>query len=402
MRILHAPRNIAGQASLMADAQRRLGHEAEVWSSGESRFGFDADRVVPFGDAEAIDEVWRALGEAVERFDVFHFHYGRSLFPGRARIPPLWDLPLLRALGKKVVVSFWGSDCRSGRVQREVNPYAELLPSEVVGDRDDRLAKSIHIWRTYANTMLVHSPELLSYVPDATAVGRIFDLSEWPVGDPPDRETPVVLHMPSRRELKGTDLVLAGVEWLRRDGVALDFRLVENVQHDEAKKLLCEADIVVDQLIAGDHGIVSVEAMASGRVAVAYLLPVVRAEYPDLPIHDANPDDFSERMRLLVEDRELRRRLGAAGRPFVERHFDAAEVGAQLIEIYSSEGAAPHPDGFPDWAALGGERQIERLQERVAKLLADRARLRGRLDLESRQGGAGESSLWRRLRRHLG
>ena len=64
----------------MAAAVRRFGHQAEVWSYGEPAFGFPADRVVNTDRLVADPRYrWRILAEAVERFDVLHFMYGRSL-----------------------------------------------------------------------------------------------------------------------------------------------------------------------------------------------------------------------------------------------------------------------------------------------------------------------------------
>jgi hypothetical protein len=39
LRILHGPRNIAGQASDVVAALRRLGHEAELWETQADRSG---------------------------------------------------------------------------------------------------------------------------------------------------------------------------------------------------------------------------------------------------------------------------------------------------------------------------------------------------------------------------
>src|SRR5690606_39056052 len=76
VRILHAPRNIADQAGVAVRALRRLGHDAEVWEYDEHPFRFPVDRTI---DTRSGDPAiwWRTFLEAIERFDVFHFHFGR-------------------------------------------------------------------------------------------------------------------------------------------------------------------------------------------------------------------------------------------------------------------------------------------------------------------------------------
>src|SRR5438874_6026557 len=111
MRILHAPSNVANQAWASAQGLRALGHEVEVWHYGPNPYGFRADRTIELGDdpRRAVDVFVEALARG---FDVFHFHFARSLIPAVGGLPWFWDLPVLRALGKRVVFTFPGSDVR--------------------------------------------------------------------------------------------------------------------------------------------------------------------------------------------------------------------------------------------------------------------------------------------------
>ncbi len=94
LRILHAARNPADQAGVVVRALRRMGHEAEVWIYDENPFRYQVDRKI---DIRSGDPAiwWRTFREAIERFDIIHFHFGRSLFPDDwGGLPPLWDLPI--------------------------------------------------------------------------------------------------------------------------------------------------------------------------------------------------------------------------------------------------------------------------------------------------------------------
>jgi glycosyltransferase involved in cell wall biosynthesis len=393
VRILHAARNIADQPGAAVRALRRLGHDAEVWEYGDNPFGFKVDRTIPL-DAETKDPTvfWRTFSDAIERFDVLHFHFARTLFPADwGGLPPFWDLPIYRILGKRVFFTFHGTDVRIRRIHEQVNPWSYYRTSDIAAD-DDRTEKVIEICRTYADGMFVTSIDLRHFVPEAVVLPRIIDLADWPEQPAAQRDVPVVLHVPSQRGTKGTDRILAGLERLRDNGVAFELRLLEGVPHAEARRAIADADVVVDNLITGDYEVVSVETMASARVAVANVGPTAAEAFPDAPVWSVDPDTFEARMRDLLTDRERRLELAGRGRPYVARVHDAPVIAARLVEAYEAPPDTTSVDArsFPDWISLAPARRIERLERQVSRAEAELARtrvreeeLRARLGLRS-------------------
>ena len=381
MRILHAARNIANQGGYAVAALRRLGHEAEVWEYGPaSAFNFPVDRRIPL-DGRDPRIFWDTFRDALDRFDVFHFHFGRSLFADQwGGVPPLWDLPIYRALGKKVFFTFHGSDCRIRSIHLETNPWSYYRTSEIAAD-DDRTLKVIQVVRTYADAMFVVSPDYLSFIPDAVVMPRLIDLAEWPEQEPAQREIPTILHVPSRRGTKGTERIVAGLRTLEAEGVRFNLRLLEGVPHDEARRAIQDADIVIDNVITGDYEVVSIEAMASSRVAVANVFPEVAAAYPGAPVYSVNPDTFVERMRALVADVDGRRAMAARGRAHVATTHDAPVIASRLLEFYAAPSAPVPQRAFPDWISLDSQRKIEHLESMLARAQVREAALRRRLGL---------------------
>jgi glycosyltransferase involved in cell wall biosynthesis len=350
-----------------------MGHEAEYWEYGTSRFGFKADRRIDVSGADPTI-LWQAFLEAKDRFDVFHFHFANSFFPYPwAVVPPYWDLPVLRMLGKKVFFTFHGSDCRVKKIAEEWNPYAAEFFADTTPD-DDRLLKSINVIKTYANKMFAVSRELLRYVPDAQAVPRAIDLSLWPEQPVAQRKRPLVVHLPSRRSYKGTPRILAGLESLQREGASFDFELREDLSHDEARALFRRADVVIDNILMGDFGVTSIEAMASAAVPVAYLEPRIRQGNKGIPVYEVEPETFVDRMRALVGDVRLRTELASRGRAYVQEHFDASVVARDYLALYEADFPPLTPRVFPDWMGFADVRRLETLTERVDELRAELAR----------------------------
>jgi soluble cytochrome b562 len=175
---------------------------------------------------------------------------------------------------------------------------------------------------------------------------------------------------------------------LAEEGVQVDFRLLEGVSHDEARRAIQGADIIVDNLLTGDYEVVALEAMASSRVAVANIQAAVAAAYPDAPVVSADPDSFVERMRSLIANVDERRELAARGRPYVARIHDSPVIAEKLLGFYRADYPPIRAGTLPDWFSVDGARQIERLDSRIARLEQDVARerraqdvLRGRLGL---------------------
>ncbi len=385
LRVLHAPRNIAGQGSDIVAALRRAGHEAELWEDVPDPFGRGADRALELDLRDARGTV-DAIVEAARRFDVIHFHYGRTFVPWWGILPPYWDLPVLRGLGRKVFFTFHGTDARIEHLHASVNRWSDRFVPPAPPE-DDRTEKSLQVIRTYASGMFVVSVNYLAYVPDAAYMPRVIDLAAWPVVAPRTRPRPLIVHAPTKRSTKGTELLLPALDRLRAEGLDFELRLLEGVPHAEVRATLAEADILVDNLVGGSYGIVTLEALASSVVAVSNYTDAVRRAHPDLPVIHADPDTIADVLRPLILDPSARGALAARGRPFVEAVHSADVVAARLVEAYRAPGAPLRPGVMPDWMSLQSTRSVEGLEGRIADLQVELARARRReMDLRARLG----------------
>lgn len=364
MRILHLPTNPADQAGIVVREMRRAGHDAELWHFGAPPFGFQADRIIPIGDSDPT-AIWPHVLEAIDRFDVFHFHSARSFFPyGWQAFPLFWDLPLLRMLGKTIVFTFHGSECRIPEIHARHNPFSSLFFERYTPDVD-RMRKTQALISTYADHLVVVSAELLPHVPGARVVRRAFSLADFDEQPPAQRDVPVVIHCPSRRSLKDTDRIVDAMESLRSEGVAFDFQVHEGIPHDEVLKKVRDADVVVDQITMGDLGVLSVEAMAANRVAVAYMTEPVQKASPKHPVYVADPAGFLGQMRELITRRDLRMQHAERGRAYVAETFDAPLIAGQLLSMYAEPKKRQPWRMFPDWMTVASARRIEQMEERL-------------------------------------
>jgi hypothetical protein len=133
---------------------------------------------------------------------------------------------------------------------------------------------------------------------------------------------------------------LEAINRVKRDGIPVDFVLVEDLPHQEARRAYGRADLVIDQLLAGWYGGFAVEAMALAKPVICYIreddLAYIPAEMrAHLPIINATPDSIYSVLKrwLTASPGELRER-GLESRRYVERWHDPIRVVSRLVGDY--------------------------------------------------------------------
>ncbi|HKH79676.1 MAG TPA: hypothetical protein VJ996_06610, partial [Solirubrobacteraceae bacterium] len=151
----------------------------------------------------------------------------------------------------------------------------------------------------------------------------------------PDAVRPVVVHAPSDFAGKGTAHVRRAVQALSARGVALEYVELRGSSHSEVMRRCETADIVVDQLCSGAHGVFAAEAMSLAKPVICNMLAEYAATLPpDCPIINADPDTITEVLGSWLTRPHERHALGIASRAYAERHFDIRVVARRLLEAY--------------------------------------------------------------------
>ncbi|HUW42816.1 MAG TPA: glycosyltransferase [Thermoplasmata archaeon] len=335
IRVLHAPANPAGQATTISRAQRELGIESDVLVFNKNVFAFDVDIDLrldarPWGTRYLAQ--LRNFFRCARKYDVFHFHFGRSLLPKNI------DLSLLRIMGKKTLMQYWGSDIIQIDVAKKYTLLSEETLKQVIpGLNDEKQRKKIAKIKKKVGASIVGDFSLLPFAPDSKVIRQALDVSDFTfVGCEPKRENVSIVHAPTNRLIKGTGKIIAAVERLKKDGYKVDLIIVENMPHGEAIEAFKKADIVVDDVLQGPYGLVAIECMALGKPVLGRIDENFAGMYKDLPIVNTNPDNLYENLKTLVLNPQMCFDLGKRGRAYVEANHDAKVIAQQLIDLYKS------------------------------------------------------------------
>lgn len=348
MKVLHLPQNIASQASTTIRALQELGIEAKGLTIGASPIQ-DSNFIENFAIKNGKEYFYYNLLQKIKFLitmlkeinttDVIHWHFSEL------NVPFNLDLKYMGLLKNKAkVVEFWGSDLRIPEVASSDNPYIKKMFTEYPKHKINAKERSLKTQRlfskagfTYVNGDYEMDPYIQKeHFPKYHRLKARVILSDFtPQFPDPEKKRPLIVHAPSRKEFKGTNLILKTIEELKLF-YPFDFKLIENLPRPQALDFLAKSDIVIDELVSGTYGLLSCEAMALGKPVLCYIKPSVATHYPDLPIVNTSQENLKNILPKIILDSQLRNQIGQKSRAYVEKYHDAHKIAAELITVYKN------------------------------------------------------------------
>jgi tetratricopeptide (TPR) repeat protein len=341
-KILIGPSEIAGLAGRLSRLMKQSGVDIVSLDYGYNRwakFNCDISLNLP---GRPPQEAQRVLKEFVERaineYDLFHFIYGRSL------IMDMSDLRLLAQLGKKLVMSYVGSD----NVAQEVILYnqARFLgydpPKPYCMTRQH--AANHEIANRYVDVILGNNS-----IPRGRLVPGYAETEAWTpqskqavleeINQDKSPDKLYVLFAPTSDFHKGTTMVLNLLEQCKAKGLPVELLLIKRLPQDEARKVYALADVVIDNVGSGTFGQLGVELMLWEVPVLVYQTEFyrhLRKGSPDMHITHENFIDTIARCARMKQTGELAE-LGRKSRQWVLDHLDVHKQGLpEYISIYAS------------------------------------------------------------------
>lgn len=360
-RVFVGPIEIAGVATGLVNGLRALGLDADLHCKYPHPFAYQSQ---PPNDHPLL-RLWRRLGAwqqgvtfwlrmllrvlqgalslpvlfmLARRYDAFIFIFGRTITGS------LWDVWLLRLLGKRTIVIFCGSDAR---------------PAYIDGARSLHGAQgfSAALWLFIVTSLNAHRVRTLERFADivvnspATAQFHRRRYVNWFIMGIPrpatamsqaeltPGETFQVLHSPSDPVAKGTDQIRAAVAALQAEGLPIQLRELRGVSNQKVLEAISECDLVCDQLYSDTPmAAFASEAAALGKPALVggYFAAWVGHAMPTElkpPTIFVEPHALRDTLRDLVLDRTRCAGQGMKAQCFVARNWQAEAVAARYAEL---------------------------------------------------------------------
>lgn len=295
--VLHV-NTIAGTAGLISKEQNRLHLKSDVLVFNTSKYGFHYDFLITEKKIKKVITFWNIA----KKYDVLHFHYKSVFKKGR-------DIVLWKKFGKKIIMHHHGSDIRG------------------IGE--------LPVYQKNCDSIFVSTPDLLAWSKDSIWIPVPINLDDFK--DKPEKTKSdgiTIVHAPNNRDVKGTTFVLKAIDRIKKNGYDITFHLVENTSHEILMSYLQKADIVIDQLLLGWYGMLSVEAMAFSKPVCVYIDETLESYLSFNPLVNTNKHTLYSNLIQLIEDEKLRKNYGSKGKKFITEFHDVKKITKKINSYY--------------------------------------------------------------------
>lgn len=349
LHIIHAPKNPAGLATSLAVGERALGHRVTTVEMLRSFRGAEADHSLELDRDRGARYVANCVSAATahESSDILNLWFGATYVHFPRFGAALLDLPLL-ARKAKVIATYVGSDIR---LASEHSPQVSAVQIRRLRGRQSRRALQWHEFmqrrsarkmQRYAAHVFAMNPDLLRYLAPGAATFLPYAVADLAQRREPIRETgPLrILHAPTDRAIKGTDVVLEAVRAVNsaRAG-SIELVVLDRVPRSTFLAELAMSDLYVDQLLLGWYGVSAVEAMLVGTPVACFIddqdLVHIPAEMAaEIPLLRCEPSSLEQTLTRLVSDRSQLAATIEPARAFALRWHAPQVVAQQTVARY--------------------------------------------------------------------
>lgn len=203
----------------------------------------------------------------------------------------------MKALGKKVICCYTGSDLRTRGVIPQIDKISDL---NVTLEFD-------HLF-LHPNIHHVFFP---------------FDANKFETRKETNDKIKIG-HAPTNRSAKGSDIIIPILKQLEEE-YKVEIVLIENMPFDKAIQTKHSCDIFVDQIGDLGYGINSLESLAMGIATCSCLAPGFEKMYPDHPFVVVDEKNLKNQLVRLIQDVGFRQKNGDGGRKWVMEKHDSKQ-----------------------------------------------------------------------------
>lgn len=280
----------------------------------------------------ALNHYMQNAADLIGDYDVFHFLFNKTLMPNASDIIPL------KVLKKAVFMHGLGSEIRTPSIARAHHPYWAYAEDYLAQLNESVITQNLKALSHWIDHGIVNDYEMKSYVEgyykNLHMIGLPIDLNKYPFVGVSESKTITVVHAPTNKSVKGSKYFEAALAQLK-DKYDIRYHRVEQTTHENAMKIYSQADVILDELIIGTYGSLTIECMAMGKCVCTFINPGFKTPHNEpIPVWSVTVDNVVDRLDALFASLEERKALSKAARSYVERNNDISKIGIDLLKIY--------------------------------------------------------------------
>jgi hypothetical protein len=316
---------------------RENGVDADYLAVGDSPWWNKADfhyqpRRLAF--VSVLQEMWWVWG-VVRRYEIVHSHFIVTV----SRTG--WEWPLLRRMGRHIVVHYRGCEVRDRALNQRLHPamniceeceYDPAICAMPLNQRRRALA------RKWGSAFLVTTPDMKDFAPEA--VHMPFFISRVDAAatrEHTGRERPVkIVHATNHPGVEGTRHIRLAIDDVRRRGHAIDFVELTGVEHDRVLSELADADLSIGKMKMGYYANLQVESMVAGVPTITYVRPeFMTAELEESGFIFATLDTLADVLEHYLTNPDALRHKQQRARESILALQDNARIARQYQALYA-------------------------------------------------------------------
>ena len=256
-------------------------------------------------------KIENAINEySLNDFDIIHYDGGLDFYRDSKQALK-W-----KKQGKKIVCCYYGSDLRIRGLIKELDEISDLnLTSEF---------------------------DHLSLKKDLKYLFYPYDVSELPKKKEKTSSVIKIVHSPTNRKYKGTELIISVIDKIRKER-NIEFLLMENVERQKLLEIKSECDISIDQVggtMGGTgYGKAGLETLAMGIPTITNMTKDYADWLPENPFVVANNfDELYKSLVELIDNESYRIENGEKGIDWVKKYHSIESVNEELKRLYKTSG----------------------------------------------------------------
>lgn len=332
--------NTAGIFTSLKKGFEQIGIQSDFYSLNEHIFGYKTDKIIKYSENSFLRKLQKffLIIKLLLKYDYFIFDSSGSLFP------EFKDVKLFRKFGKRTMVIFTGCDIR---LPEKVEQYKWNPCRDCTDDYKNFVGCRLNSKPAKINNIEINFDILVSAEEAAGSLNKKYYPTLFPVdiskfsftGSNPGKILKII-HAPSNEEYKGTKYILRTVEQLKKE-FEFDFRVVSDIKAEDLYREIKNSDLVIDQMLVGFYGLLSIESMAMGKPVVCYIREdIIRNSPADMPVFNANPDTLYDVLKKILDNPELLNSAGEKSRIYAEKYHDAKLIASNYYSLLKGQANA--------------------------------------------------------------
>lgn len=148
-----------------------------------------------------------------------------------------------------------------------------------------------------------------------------------------------IIHTPSRKGFKGTEIVLGAIKILKKNRNDFEFGLIHGLEWKKYLEAVSAADLVIDQVWSQSSGMNGLWLLGMGKVVLSGNTILCGDYFPfghENPIIDAPPDAqlLADRLESVLDNKQKIPELAEQGRDYVDKHHNHIKIAQQYVNLW--------------------------------------------------------------------